>query len=151
VATSVLASKGKRRVPRLLREVNGEPVVVPELEPLQAEQQNWDSIYEGMLEVVHGERGTANYLAKGIEYRMAGKTGTAQVIGIAQNAVYNEEEVNERHRHHGLFIAFAPAEAPTIAVAIIVENGGGSSAATPIARKVIDTWLFGSSQYKDPA
>jgi penicillin-binding protein 2 len=76
---------------------------------------------------------------------MAGKTGTAQVIGIAQNAVYNEDEVAERHRHHGLFIAFAPQEAPTIAVAIIVENGGGSSAASPIARKVIDTWLLGEA------
>jgi penicillin-binding protein 2 len=57
--------------------------------------------------------------------------------------VYNEDEVAERHRHHGLFIAFAPLEAPTIAVAIIVENGGGSSAASPIARQVIDTWLLG--------
>jgi penicillin-binding protein 2 len=150
-ATSVLASKGQRRIPRLVKTIDGEPVVAPELEPLQAKAENWDSVYQGMLEVVHGERGTAKYLAKGIRYQMAGKTGTAQVIGIAQNAVYKEEEVNERHRHHGLFIAFAPAEAPTIAVAIIVENGGGSSAATPIARKVIDTWLFGKSDYGDPA
>ena len=80
-------------------------------------------------------------MAKGILYEMAGKTGTAQVIGIAQNSVYNEAQVAERHRHHGLFIAFAPIEAPTIAVGIIVENGGGSSAASPIARAVIDTWL----------
>jgi penicillin-binding protein 2 len=98
-----------------------------------------------MLDVVHSQRGTAKALAKDIEYQMAGKTGTAQVIGIAQGAVYKESEVNERHRHHGLFIAFAPAEAPTIAVAIIVENGGGSSAASPIARQVIDTWLFGEA------
>ena len=68
-----------------------------------------------------------------------------QVIGIAQGSVYREEDVAERHRHHGLFIAFAPAEAPTIAVAIIVENGGGSSAASPIARRVIDTWLLGET------
>ena len=95
--------------------------------------------------MVHGGRGTAKALSKGIKYTMAGKTGTAQVIGIAQNAVYNEDEVSERNRHHGLFIAFAPMEAPTIAVAIIVENGGGSSAASPIARKVIDTWLLGES------
>ena len=73
---------------------------------------------------------------------MGGKTGTAQVIGIAQNAIYKEEEVAERHRNHGLFIAFAPFDAPTIALAVIVENGGGSSAAYPIARKVIDTWLL---------
>jgi penicillin-binding protein 2 len=94
-----------------------------------------------MREVVHGRNGTAKALAQGIAYEMAGKTGTAQVIGIAQNAVYNEADVSERHRHHGLFIAFAPIEAPTIAVGIIVENGGGSSAASPIAREVIDAWL----------
>ena len=143
VATSVLASKGERRTPRLLKEINGQPVEAPVLEPIVASAANWQSVYDGMREVVHGKRGTAKYLSKGIAYEMAGKTGTAQVIGIAQNAVYNEDEVAERHRHHGLFIAFAPIEAPTIAVAIIVENGGGSSAATPIARAVIDTWLLG--------
>ena len=143
MATSVLASKGERRTPRLLKAIDGEPVVAPPLEPIVAKQANWESVYDGMREVVHGKRGTAKKLSKGIAYEMAGKTGTAQVIGIAQNAVYNEDEVAERHRHHGLFIAFAPMEAPTIAVAIIVENGGGSSAASPIAREVIDTWLLG--------
>ena len=143
MATSVLASKGERRTPRLLKAIDGEPVVAPPLEPIVANEANWESVYDGMREVVHGKRGTAKKLSKGIAYEMAGKTGTAQVIGIAQNAVYNEDEVAERHRHHGLFIAFAPMEAPTIAVAIIVENGGGSSAASPIAREVIDTWLLG--------
>jgi penicillin-binding protein 2 len=145
VATSVLASKGQRKTPRLLQAIDGQPVEPPLLEPLIAREENWQTVYLGMREVVHGKRGTAKYLAKGIEYEMAGKTGTAQVIGIAQNAVYNEDEVAERHRHHGLFIAFAPIEAPTIAVAIIVENGGGSSAAAPIARAVIDTWLLGEA------
>jgi penicillin-binding protein 2 len=145
VATSVLASRGVRHTPRMLAAVDGEPVEAPLLEPIVAPDEFWDAIYEGMIEVVHGQRGTAKALAKGIRYVMAGKTGTAQVIGIAQNSVYNEADVAERHRHHGLFIAFAPAEAPTIAVAIIVENGGGSSAASPIARKVIDTWLYGEA------
>ena len=145
VATSVLASKGVRHTPRLLHAVDGETVAAPLLDPVVVPEEYWQAVYEGMIEVVHGKRGTAKVLAKGIQYLMAGKTGTAQVIGIAQNSVYNEAEVAERHRHHGLFIAFAPAEAPTIAVAIIVENGGGSSAATPIARKVIDTWLFGEA------
>jgi penicillin-binding protein 2 len=145
VATSVLASKGQRKTPRLLQAIDGQPAEPPLLEPLIAREENWQTVYLGMREVVHGKRGTAKYLAKGIEYEMAGKTGTAQVIGIAQNAVYNEDEVAERHRHHGLFIAFAPIEAPTIAVAIIVENGGGSSAAAPIARAVIDTWLLGEA------
>ena len=147
VATSVMASKGVRRTPRLLYSIDGEPIAAPLLDPIVVPEEYWAAVYEGMVEVVHGKRGTAKALAKGIEYQMAGKTGTAQVIGIAQGAVYNEEDVAERHRHHGLFIAFAPAEAPTIAVAIIVENGGGSSAASPIARAVIDTWLFGHSDF----
>ncbi|MEH6591325.1 MAG: penicillin-binding protein 2 [Halioglobus sp.] len=145
VATSVLASRGERRSPRFLKELDGVPVPAPRLEPIVADPANWDAVYDGMREVVHGKQGTAKALAKGIQYTMLGKTGTAQVIGIAQGEVYNEEDVSERNRHHGLFIAFAPMEAPTIAVAIIVENGGGSSAASPIARKVIDTWLLGES------
>jgi len=145
VATTVMAARGERHVPRLLMAVNGAPVAAPQLEPINASEANWQAVHEGMLEVVHGGHGTAKALSQGIAYHMAGKTGTAQVIGIAQNAVYREEEVAERHRHHGLFIAFAPEEAPTIAVAIIVENGGGSAAASPIARKVIDTWLLGES------
>jgi penicillin-binding protein 2 len=145
VATTVLASHGERREPRFLKAVDGTPVTAPLLEPLVASEASWRAVHEGMLEVVHGQRGTAKKLSKDIQYGMAGKTGTAQVIGIAQNAVYNEDEVAERHRHHGLFIAFAPQEAPTIAVAIIVENGGGSSAASPIARTVIDTWLLGEA------
>jgi penicillin-binding protein 2 len=149
VATSVMASQGERRTPRFLMAINGEPEAAPALEPIVASPDYWQAVYVGMLEVVHGKRGTAKKLSKGIQYSMAGKTGTAQVIGIAQNAVYNEDEVAERHRHHGLFIAFAPVEAPTIAVAIIVENGGGSSAASPVARKVIDTWLLGSSEEWD--
>jgi penicillin-binding protein 2 len=141
VATGVMASRGQRRTPHMVEAVDGEPVSLPNLEPLVAPKEYWDAVFDGMREVVHGRNGTAKKLAKGIAYEMAGKTGTAQVIGIAQNAVYKEEEVSERHRHHGLFIAFAPIEAPTIAVGIIVENGGGSSAASPIARAVIDTWL----------
>lgn len=143
VATGVMASKGQRRTPRLVKSIDGAELDLPHLESIVAEDAYWDAVFDGMREVVHGKKGTAKYLADGIQYEMAGKTGTAQVIGIAQNAVYIEEEVAERHRHHGLFIAFAPIEAPTIAVAIIVENGGGSSAATPIARAVIDTWLLG--------
>ncbi len=141
VATATMANRGKRRTPRLLMAVDKELVTPPEVPRINAAQEHWDAVFNGMRDVVHGERGTADYLAEDITYQMAGKTGTAQVIGIAQNAVYEEEEVAERHRHHGLFVAFAPLEAPTIAVAIIVENGGGSAAAAPIARAVIDTWL----------
>lgn len=143
LATSVVATRGIRHPPRFVRSINDELVVIPPLEPIVTEDAYWDAIYGGMRAVVHESKGTAKQLAKGIQYEMGGKTGTAQVIGIAQGEVYKEDEVDERHRHHGLFVAFAPLEAPTIAVAIIVENGGGSSAASPIARKVIDTWLLG--------
>jgi penicillin-binding protein 2 len=145
VATNALATRGEHRVPRLVRTINGEPVVAPILEKVPGAPENWQAVHEGMHAVVHSSRGSARKIAKGIGYEMGGKTGTAQVIGIAQNAIYKEEEVAERHRNHGLFIAFAPFEAPTIALAVIVENGGGSSAAYPIARKVIDTWLIGDS------
>ncbi|MFV8818528.1 penicillin-binding protein 2 [Haliea sp. E17] len=150
-AVAVIASRGERHVPRLVKAINGQELEVPALPPIQTNPEYWDAVIDGMLEVVYGKRGTAKNLAKGIRYQMAGKTGTAQVIGIAQGEVYDEDEVMERHRHHGLFVAFAPVEAPTIAVAIIVENGGGSSAASPVARRVIDTWLLGSSDFEIPA
>src|SRR5690606_22731809 len=83
----------------------------------------------------------------GAEYGAAGKTGTAQVLGIVQDASYDENEIDERHRDHGLFIADAPAEAPRIAVAVVVENGGGgSSAAAPVARKILDAYFGGESR-----
>ncbi len=145
VATNALATRGEQRSPRLVRTINGESVAAPLLERVPGLPENWQAVHEGMHSVVHGARGSARKIAKGIQYEVGGKTGTAQVIGIAQNAVYKEEEVAERHRNHGLFIAFAPFEAPTIALAVIVENGGGSSAAYPIARKVMDTWLLGDA------
>ncbi|MFT6957166.1 MAG: penicillin-binding protein 2 [Halieaceae bacterium] len=145
VATSVLATRGEHRVPRLVRTINSEPVVAPILANVSGAPENWQAVHEGMYAVVHSSRGSARKIAEGIGYEMGGKTGTAQVIGIAQNAIYKEEEVAERHRNHGLFIAFAPYNAPTIALAVIVENGGGSSVAYPIARKVIDTWLLGDA------
>ena len=74
----------------------------------------------------------------------AGKTGTAQVIAIKQNEKYDEKRINERHRDHALFIAFAPADSPKIALAVVVENGGfGARAAAPIARLVLDYYLLG--------
>jgi penicillin-binding protein 2 len=97
-----------------------------------------------MVSVMHGAKGTARRSAQGAQYRIAGKTGTAQVVGIAQDAEYDAEALAERHRDHALFIAFAPADNPRIAVAVVVENGGGgSSTAAPIAREVMDAWLVG--------
>src|SRR4029434_9579255 len=81
---------------------------------------------------------------QGAPYKVGGKTGTAQVVGIKQGEKYNESKVDERHRDHSLFIAFAPAEDPKIAIAVLVENGGfGARAAAPIARAAIDYYLLG--------
>jgi penicillin-binding protein 2 len=81
-------------------------------------------------------------MSKGAAYSIAGKTGTAQVFSVGQTEKYNAKDVTERLRDHALFIAFAPADAPKIALAVLVENGGfGSAAAAPIARAIFDKYL----------
>jgi penicillin-binding protein 2 len=103
--------------------------------------EQWDVIMEGMRATM--TRGTARAISTSAEYSMAGKTGTAQVFSVGQNERYVASQVAERLRDHSWFIAFAPAEAPQIAVAVLVENGGfGASAAAPIARKIMDAYLL---------
>jgi penicillin-binding protein 2 len=90
------------------------------------------------------KEGTGSRAFAGASYVSAGKTGTAQVVGIKQGEKYVESRMHERHRDHALFIAYAPAEKPTIALAVVVENSGfGARYAAPIARKVIDYYLLG--------
>lgn len=139
-----LANRGWSRPPRLVQAVNGVPV---ELEPpllhVEASDRNWQTVHKAMEAVVHSRRGTAKGINKDLSYRIAGKTGTAQVIGIAQDEEYDAEAIAKRKRDHALFIAYAPADDPQIAVAVIVENGEhGSTTAAPIARKVMDAWLL---------
>ena len=118
---------------------------VPGLAPL-----DWERMAEAMEDVVHlggqgyGNNGTAwAYIGQNIPYRMAGKSGTAQVVEISQGEEYNEEELSEFERKHAWFMAFAPTHDPKIALAVLVENGGGgSSVAGPVARKVIDSYLL---------
>ncbi|HXV10482.1 MAG TPA: penicillin-binding transpeptidase domain-containing protein, partial [Burkholderiales bacterium] len=87
---------------------------------------------------------TSRTAFEGAQYTSAGKTGTAQVIGIKQGEKYVESKVEERFRDHSLYIAYAPADRPTIALAVIAENSGfGSMAAAPIARIVLDYYLLG--------
>lgn len=149
VAATVLATRGVQREPRLIRSIGGKRQEAPVVGSMEADPAHWDAVHESMRAVVHSARGTARKVGEGMRYEMASKTGTSQVIGIAQGAVYVEEEVAERHRNHGLFIAFAPYEAPTIAVAVLVENGGGASAASPIARAVLDAWLLADDEVAD--
>jgi penicillin-binding protein 2 len=103
---------------------------------------NVQHITDAMVNVVHDAHGTAKNIGKHITYHIAGKTGTAQVFNIKQEAKYNENAIDFKLRDHALFIAFAPAENPKIAVAVIVENGGhGGSVAAPIAGRVIEQYL----------
>ena len=147
-ATAILANRGRGFVPTLLAGVENpvtgqleQPVPQPlpalALDPAQVEEA-----VDSMVAVVHGERGTARAIGLDSPWTIAGKTGTAQVVGIAQGEEYDEEATEERHRPHALFIAFAPAENPRIAIAVLVENGAsGSAAAAPVARALIENWL----------
>src|SRR5690554_1273 len=99
------------------------------------------AVQEGMENTIHG-RGTATALARGAGYRMAGKTGTAQRVGRQGDANVDPRSLPYHLRHQALFIGYAPAEAPTIAVAVVVEHGGyGGVTAAPIARRIFDAWL----------
>lgn len=102
------------------------------------------AVQEGMVSTIHGARGTAKVMARGAPYRMAGKTGTAQKISRKGNVSMNPHSLPLHLRHQALFVGYAPADNPTIAVAVVVEHGGyGGSTAAPIARKIFDAWLLG--------
>ncbi len=146
-ATAVLANRGEWVKPRLASRIGGEAVelALPDTPP-DLEIDNdfwWDRIFSGMEKVLTGHEGTARRTGVGLEYRMGGKSGTAQVFSLGQDQRYNAEELAERLRDHALFMAFAPLEDPQIAVAVIVENaGGGSTHAAHLARAMTDVWLL---------
>ena len=148
--TSILASRGRSYKPRLVTGLR-DPATgkVRRIAPVSSEviksatPQQWQIIMEGMAGTLRG-RGTAAATAgRNMTYTIAGKTGTAQVFSLGKNEKYDEKTLQERLRDHSWFIAFAPAEAPSIAIAVLVENGGyGSTGAAPIARKVLDAYLL---------
>jgi penicillin-binding protein 2 len=152
-ATAALAQKGTRYRPHLVRTIESadaeeqREIGSPPVEQYKlVKDSNWQYILESMKNAVHGIRGTAYRMSLGLQYSVAGKTGTAQVFGIAQDEEYDEETVIEKLRDHALFVSFAPADDPRIAVAVIVENGShGSTVAAPIARQVMDAYLLGQS------
>ncbi len=149
-ATGALSLQGKRYRPHLVKMIETPGVAEKQIiEPQLAGQyairkkRNWQHVVKAMANVVSGIHGTAHRIARGLQYSIAGKTGTAQVFGIAQDAKYVASKVKKKLRDHALFIAFAPVNKPQIAVAVIVENGGhGSSVAAPIARKLMDAYLL---------
>lgn len=155
VSTAVIANKGKFIVPRLVQgyglpsSKNYEPVPVLFRETnLDEFNKDADSeeifaiITEAMKQVVHNPRGTAKRI-KSEFYTIAGKTGTAQVVSIAQGSTYDASALSKKNHDHALFIAFAPVENPEIVVATIVENGGsGSGVAAPIVKQVLDEYFY---------
>jgi penicillin-binding protein 2 len=148
-ATAILANNGVAMKPHLVskieKAITGQRLLISPLiqDKIAISAENLEIVKRGMVDVTL-PGGTAASIGANAPYSIAAKTGTAQVVGIRQNEKYNASSIDERHRDHALFIAYAPAENPTIALAVIVENGGhGGSAAGPIARKVMDYYLLG--------
>ena len=150
-AVSTLANRGKIRPAVMVRDRVRNHDLSGQFDELgRIPDWAWGTIIDGMRKVVHrgnqrfGENGTAwAYIGRDIPYAMAGKSGTAQVVGISQGEVYDEDLIDERLRKHAWFIAFAPVDDPLIAVAVLLENGGGGSEnAAPVARAIIDAYLM---------
>ncbi|WP_298826860.1 penicillin-binding protein 2 [uncultured Piscinibacter sp.] len=147
-ATATLVSGGQRYMPRLVREIEdvttgARRVMANEaLPPLPLKPEHVELINRALHGVT--QEGTSVRSFMGAPYKSGGKTGTAQAVGIRQNEKYNASKLEEHKRDHSLYMAFAPLEAPTIAMAIVVENAGfGSEAAAPITRRVFDYVLTG--------
>ncbi len=155
-ATAILANKGVAMRPHLVSGITNTKTGISKTNTtfinntIALKDKNLEIVKLGMIDVTL-PGGTAAAVGANAGYSIAAKTGTAQVIGIKQNEKYNEKLINERHRDHALFVAYAPAENPTIAVAVIVENGShGGSTAGPIARKVMDYYLLGKLPVVEP-
>jgi len=148
-AVATLVNGGTRYAPRLLHATKppgverARRVDAPvEMQVPVRDPQDWQAVLQGMDRVVNGVRGTARKIAVGSEYRIGGKTGTAQVYKLGKDKIYNEDKLPIHLRDHAWFIAFAPVEEPRIAIAVVVEHGGaGSKAAAPVARLTLDAWL----------
>lgn len=148
-ATAILAAGGTVHPPRLLRSTRAAHDAAPQPAPKPpartAAVRNpalLPAITDGLVAVLHGPTGTARAVGQGSPYRVAGKTGTAQTFGL-RGGTYRESEVSRKLRHMALFMGYAPAEAPTIAIAVVVEHGGsGSRAAAPVAKRILDAWLL---------
>ena len=148
LATSTMANNGLKMKPHLVHEVVDIVTKTPRTTAYQstgqltARPENIAVVRNAMVGV--NIEGTSAAAFRGAPYTSGGKTGTAQVIQIKQGEKYNSSQVDERHRDHALFIAYAPAEEPRIAIAMVVENAGfGAQNAAPIARRAFDYWLKG--------
>ncbi|MBI3480698.1 MAG: penicillin-binding protein 2 [Nitrosomonadales bacterium] len=148
-ATATLANNGVAYKPHLVKEVQSvrssenRLIAKEPLYDLSIDPKDLDLVRRAMVAVTQ-TGGTAVYASLGAPYHIAGKTGTAQVVAMKQGEKYDADKIDERHRDHAWFIAYAPAEKPQIALAVLAENGGhGGGTAAPIARKVMDYYLLG--------
>lgn len=149
-ATATLANRGVVMTPHLVDSITDpmtnavDRVAREPKETIKLSAKNIDVVVNGMIDAAR--TGTARAIFRDAPYAVAGKTGTAQVVSIAQDSRYDAQKLARRYHDHALFIAFAPAKQPKIALAILVENGGfGAKAAAPIARKIMDYWLTGEN------
>ena len=152
-ATTLIASKGVWRRPHLAETVGGQAPVdehpIPNI--VLRDGREWDQVNHGMQMVMHDARGIARQSAAGAQYRIAGKSGTAQVVAIKQGERYNRLKTLERNRDNALFVGFAPADRPKIVVAVMIENGeAGGRVAGPVVREIMDAWLLGNDGHLKP-
>ncbi|MGH8128112.1 MAG: penicillin-binding protein 2 [Gammaproteobacteria bacterium] len=157
-ATATLAAHGRHLRPHVLAasvsRASGQRTDT-QAQPLATialpEPADWNYMLNAMHQVVENPHGTAHRIAKGLTYSLAGKTGTAQVTSVYHSDFAPETNIPWKLRDNALFIAIAPVQHPTIAVAVVVEHGGGgATAAAPIARKVIDAWMHGDDKPETP-
>ena len=148
-ATAILANNGVGYKPHLVREIrsshDSRSIEIKQQIYMKLDPAHLDLVKRAMAAVTQ-PGGTAAQAAAGAPYLFAGKTGTAQVVGMKQGEKYDASKIDERHRDHAWFIAFAPVEKPSIALVVLAENGGhGGGTAAPIARKVMDYYLLGKA------
>lgn len=145
-ATTALANRGTLVAPQFVQ--GAEPVArVIDL----ASPGDWERMAREMERVLHSPGGTAAAAGKEAAYRMAGKTGTAQVAGLAQDEVYDAATTPEHLRDHALFVGFSPASEPSLVLAIVLENAGsGGSQAGPVFRALSDYWILERQQGRSP-
>ena len=150
-ATAITANAGQHITPHVLHESKGAtPYTVHNGTEgkidFNGKPEDWLKMREAMIDVI--QSGTGKGIRGGLQYQIAGKTGTAQVKSIAQGKRYNEALLTDRQYDHGLFVGFAPADNPKIVLSIVLENGRGGSAATALARPIFDYWIL--KREKDP-
>ena len=146
-ATAILVNNGKVNTPHLMKAIEGaelspykDPLIYPDIS--EPKQNYWDAAKRGMYNVVNSAAGTGRKAFSGANYRVAGKSGTAQVFSLKENEKYNAAGLKKELHDHAWFTAYAPYENPRLVVTVILENaGGGSSNAAPLARKVMDYYL----------